>query len=182
MAKKKSTISESDANLFRDTMKDVKPLRNDRITPQTQPIKVNIPVTDSHNHTNQKYVVSDYVDWVDADETLEFCHGGLQHKTLNKLRRGEIAMQSRLDLHGKTAEQAGQALSNFIANSYTRGIRYVLIIHGRGKSTFAQQPVIKSHVNQWLRSDARVVAFVSASPKDGGAGALYVVLKRNRDL
>ena len=60
------------------------------------------------------------------------------------------------------------------------GYRHVIIIHGKGYRSQGR-PVIKPMVNRWLRQDDEVLAFCSARPKDGGTGAVYVLLRKTRD-
>ena len=76
------------------------------------------------------------------------------------------------------------AVDAFLTRAHRSGHRCVLIIHGRGLNSKDQIPVLKSRVTTWLRRGtwARwVLAFTSARPCDGGAGALYVLLRRRRD-
>jgi DNA-nicking Smr family endonuclease len=53
-----------------------------------------------------------------------------------------------------------------------------MVIHGKAFSQSGQQPVLKSYVNDWLRQLPQVLAFCSAQPKDGGSGALYILIKQ----
>ena len=82
-----------------------------------------------------------------------------------------------------TAEEARVAVDRFLTTAQRNGQRCVLIIHGRGLNSKDQVPVLKTRLAQWLArgSWARLVlAFTSARPCDGGAGALYVLLRRQR--
>jgi DNA-nicking Smr family endonuclease len=91
--------------------------------------------------------------------------------------------QSHLDLHGLVTADARQAVDRFLANAHRQGHRCVLIIHGRGLNSVDHTPVLKKHLGQWLSrgTHARLVlAFTSARPCDGGAGAVYVLLRRQR--
>jgi len=119
----------------------------------------------------------------DTDEYLEGMVQGLDPRVVRRLRRGEFAHQSHLDLHRMTAEQARPEVDRFLAEAYRRGQRCVLIIHGRGLNSKDQIPVLKNRLTSWLArgSCARLVlAFTSARLCDGGAGALYVLLRRER--
>jgi DNA-nicking Smr family endonuclease len=122
----------------------------------------------------------------DISHTTEFLEGavlGLDRRLVRRLRNGEFAYQSHLDLHGMTAEQARAAVDSFLTTAYRRGYRCVLIVHGRGHNSTDQVPVLKRKVTAWLSrgSWARLVlAFTSARACDGGAGALYVLLRRKR--
>jgi DNA-nicking Smr family endonuclease len=122
----------------------------------------------------------------DISHTTEFLEGavlGLDRRLVRRLRNGEFAYQSHVDLHGMTSDQARAAVDSFLTSAYRRGYRCVLIVHGRGHNSTDQVPVLKRRVTAWLSrgSWARyVLAFTSARPCDGGAGALYVLLRRKR--
>jgi DNA-nicking Smr family endonuclease len=119
----------------------------------------------------------------DGDEYLEGRVAGLDPRVVERLRRGEFAPQAHLDLHGLTAEGAQAAVRKFILRALRAGHRCVLLIHGRGRNSPDQRPVLKEGLRQWLTRGelARVVlAFSTARPCDGGAGAMYVLLRRER--
>src|SRR4029077_16045590 len=96
---------------------------------------------------------------------------------------GEFSYQSHLDLHGLTAEEARGYVERFLTTAHRRGYRCVLVIHGRGLNSENKEPVLKKRVCAWLARGALsrlVLAFTSARACDGGAGALYVLLRRQR--
>jgi len=112
------------------------------------------------------------------DVVLQFSRPGIQHKVLRKLRRGPSGNSAELDLHGMTVPIARQALLNFIRDCRLQRLRCVKIIHGKGLSSPHRQPVLKTRTNSWLRQCGDVLAFCPARPEDGGAGAVYVLLKQ----
>lgn len=117
----------------------------------------------------------------DTDEYLEFLAPGIDRRLLRKLRSGEYALQGHVDLHGMNREQARLAVEQFLEKSRQLGRRCVLIVHGRGLNSKDQIPVLKDKVKGWLergRIGRGVLAFATARPCDGGAGALYVLLRR----
>ena len=122
----------------------------------------------------------------DITNTSEYVEGlvvGLDPRLVRRLRTGEFAYQSHLDLHGLTSEEARAAVDRFLARAYQRGHRCVLIVHGRGLNSEGQLPVLKRRLINWLArgTHARLVlAFTSARACDGGAGAVYVLLRRQR--
>ena len=119
-----------------------------------------------------------------GDEYVEGGIVGVDPRLLQRLRRGEFAYQGHLDLHGCTREEARAEVEAFVREAVRRGKRCVLIIHGRGLNSKDQIPVLKAHLTSWLARGAlgrNVLAFTSARPCDGGAGALYVLLRRRRD-
>jgi DNA-nicking Smr family endonuclease len=92
-----------------------------------------------------------------------------------------------LDLHGYRVEAARDSVWQAVKHGQAEGDRCLLIVHGKagagykdesGEITGAGQALIKSHVNHWLQQLDGVLAFTSALPKDGGSGALYVLLKK----
>jgi DNA-nicking Smr family endonuclease len=114
----------------------------------------------------------------------------LDRRTEEKLRRGKMPIEARLDLHGMSQARAHQALNDFIVASATSGLRCVLVITGKGVSIrtsddWLESPkgVLREKVPEWLRSgllSRHILKYFQAQPKDGGAGALYVYLKRQR--
>ena len=104
----------------------------------------------------------------------------LDRRSWLRLKRGRVELERRLDLHGQTQAQAHQRLQAFIAAAATGGCRCVLIVTGKGLGTGG---TLRHMVPRWLNEEpnrARVVAFTPAQPRDGGAGALYVLLRRHR--
>ena len=122
----------------------------------------------------------------DIADTREYVEGaivGLDPRLVRRLRRGDFAWQDHLDLHGMTAEAARAVVDRFLVDAVRAGLRCVLIVHGRGLNSKDQTPVLKERLKVWLARGrpARVVlAFTTARPCDGGAGALYVLLRRDR--
>lgn len=116
---------------------------------------------------------------------------GLDRRTAEKLRRGERAPEARLDLHGMTAERAHRALNGFLARSLGQNLRCVLVITGkggRGQSDDApfmrpDQGVLRQAVPRWIRSGpyaSQIVGLFEAHARHGGAGAIYLYLKKAR--
>ena len=108
---------------------------------------------------------------------------GVDKRTATRLRRGQISVEGRIDLHGQTQEEAYRALSSFLAGSQEAGRRCVLVITGKGLRPDGRVGVIRSSVPHWLNQPhnrQRVLAYTPAAPKDGGEGAMYVLLKRRR--
>lgn len=120
-------------------------------------------------------------DIADTDEYVEGHVSGLDPELVRKLRRGEYSVQGHVDLHGLTREEARREVDRFLKDSRRRGRRCVLLVHGRGLHSEKQVPVLKEALRGWLataRFGRHVLAFATARPQDGGAGALYVLLRR----
>ncbi len=99
-----------------------------------------------------------------------------------RLRRGRMRPEARLDLHGHTLDNALRALNGFIDRAAHEGMRCVLVITGKGPVGRAGG-TIRSEFPRWLnRADLRprILAFAEAQPRDGGAGAFYVLLRKRR--
>jgi DNA-nicking Smr family endonuclease len=121
------------------------------------------------------------LDLADTDEYAEGLARGVDPSLLVGLRRGDYSVQGHVDLHGLGAEAAKEALERFLVESRRRGRRCVLVVHGRGLHSRDQIPVIKERMGAWLsrgRLSKMVLAFATARPTDGGAGASYVLLRR----
>jgi DNA-nicking Smr family endonuclease len=123
------------------------------------------------------------IDVSDTDEHVEGIVVGADPRLVRRLRSGEFAHQAHIDLHGMTLDEARRAVREFVLRSMAAGRRCVLIVHGRGLNSRDQRPVLKDGVKQWLSRgelSRRVLAFSTARPYDGGTGATYVLLRRER--
>lgn len=106
---------------------------------------------------------------------------GLDFRTHKRMSRGKLPVDRRIDLHGMSREQARMALTGFLLRARDHGCRCVLVITGKGVQG---RGVLRAEVPVWLNApDLRpfVLGFDHARPNDGGEGALYVLLRRNRD-
>jgi len=122
-------------------------------------------------------------DLTETDEYVEGARVGLDPRLLTRLRRGEFAVQDHIDLHGMIQPDAKHALQQFVIKSVGKGMRTVLVVHGRGLGSPGGRPILKHAAAQWLSHGeigAHVHAFATAKPQDGGAGAMYVLLRRDR--
>lgn len=107
---------------------------------------------------------------------------GIDRANAERLKRGRHPIEARLDLHGHTLAEAHRELAGFIEFSHREGRRCVLVITGRGLGPDGPG-VLKSAVPRWLAEAAlrrRVLAVAAAQPRHGGAGALYLLLRRQR--
>ena len=111
-----------------------------------------------------------------TDDGLSFRRSGVGPDVVTRLRRGHWAIQSQIDLHGLTREEARTALADYVRQSRRRGHRCVRVVHGKGLGSPGRAPVLKGKVHGWLVQKQEVLAFVQAKPLEGGAGALLVLL------
>jgi DNA-nicking Smr family endonuclease len=179
---------EDDEDLFQEAMKGVVPLKEARKRIVRSPSKME-EITDhcqSQEERERHYLsvlVKDSSAW-DISFSDEYMVGAVPcvgPKLMRRLKRGEFSVQDYIDLHGLKKKEAEEAVREFIIKSYQRGFRCVLIVHGRGLGSVDHQPAIKRELPLWFRRGMLkriVLAFVTARPCDGGAGALYVLLKK----
>ncbi|WP_419419146.1 Smr/MutS family protein [Legionella sp. D16C41] len=183
-------VSDEDKALFRAAVKTTRPLKkSNTIEPEPKITQRKSPP--SSKSVGQKsplkasltqdsiYLSNYYTEEVQTQSILSFCRPDIPIKRLQELRQGKIPWQAKLDLHGYKAETAAQILVDFILQELAQDHRCLLIIHGKG-SHRGEPPILKNLVNHWLKQISSVLAFHSALPREGGAGALYVLLKRNR--
>ena len=170
---------ENDAHLFREAVRDVKPLGHEAPAMETArrpPPRARFTRADRHAVLQESL----YTDVGDPElasgEELVFAREGVQKVILRKLRRGQYRVQAEIDLHGLTVPEAKEALRGFLAQALERHIRCVRIIHGKGLRSGNRGPVLKGAVSSVLRRVGPVLAYVSARQVDGGTGALYVLL------
>lgn len=106
----------------------------------------------------------------------------IDRRTADRFRRGELGLEGRIDLHGMTQNQAHQALAGFVHRAWMEGRRCVLVITGKGGPHGIG--VLRQMVPRWLADSGMrpmVLAVRAAQLRDGGDGALYVLIKRRRD-
>ena len=110
-------------------------------------------------------------------------------KSFGRMKRGKMAPEARIDLHGMTLDQAHPELRHFILTSQAAGRRMVLVITGKGKPSKEHGPIpvrtgiLKHYVPQWLKMPPLAQAVLQVSEahlKHGGSGAYYVYLKKRR--
>ncbi len=117
------------------------------------------------------------IEWLSTGESR-----GLDRRTMDRLRKGQFRPEIRLDLHGRTADEAVRAVTRFLENAQASSRRCVLVVTGKG-SLRDGGGVLRREFPNWLNLPAnrkRVLGFTMARPKDGGGGAFYVLLRRQR--
>ena len=106
---------------------------------------------------------------------------GVDKRQAERLRRGRTGIEARIDLHGLTLESAHRKLTAFLEHAQEAGQRAVLVVTGKGVREGTG--VIRAQVPRWLnepRLRPLVLAYEYAQPKDGGMGALYILLRKKR--
>ncbi len=177
-------MTEDEKILFQQAMRGVKPLKN---TPKRSaqsprplpPLVHKRSQSSQRSHTPAPPLSDAVAELVTAEAIVSYQQVTLPKKRWQQLRTGAINLTAHLDLHGLSSEHARAALCSFISQQYQRQHRCLLIIHGKG-GRHHEAPVLKNLVPHWLKQLPEILAFHSAQPKDGGAGALYVLLKKPR--
>ena len=188
MNKRPFSISHSDQQAFEQAMQEVKPLnRSKKVMPSNKVVQHHqqpciqgatpqatykeMPLTLSNPSASKQ---------LSAQSVLFYARAGIQRQRLKQLKRGNCTIQKQLDLHGMTVKEAHKTLLDFLQQAHNNALRTVLVIHGKGYHSPSGNAILKNHVDHWLRQLPTVLAFTSAQPKDGGYGAVYVLLRSNR--
>lgn len=184
--KNKNVISAEEQQFFRNEVSNVRPLTSEKRVEKVKKRPATRPKQNQYSGESEQLsdlnIFSDPIDLrdVETEDVLFFARSGIQQKVQRKLRRGEFPVEDELDLHGYTVVEAKSAIQDFILDCKNQHKRYVRIIHGKGYRSEQKIPVLKTHVAYWLPQYNDVLAFSSAQAKDGGTGAVYVLLKSNR--
>ncbi|MCP5370443.1 MAG: Smr/MutS family protein [Hyphomicrobiales bacterium] len=168
-----------EGELFRRAMGDVRPLKGEAGRPRHKKAERPPKAVDGTKGVPRPSAAAPHK----AAPPLE--HGkapGLDKRTALRMKRGKVVIDARIDLHGLTQDEAHRALNAFLAAAQDADRRCVLVITGKG-SVRDGGGVLRTNVPRWLNEPAnrsRVNAFSHASPRDGGEGALYVMVKRRK--
>ena len=158
-------------------MQGITPIRQDKATPFRKKVSPHPrPQEDEKDELEEDIDIAAATD-IKAGDVLQFSRPGLQDRLLKDLRRGRIAVGIDLDLHGLTVQLAKEQLEQCLIECRRQDIRCLHIIHGKGFGSASQQPVLKQQLNIWLQQKKSVLAFCSATQRDGGTGAVYVLLR-----
>ena len=165
-----------DSDDFRKAMRDVKPIGGPRRVslrgPSPKPVA-------RQRHLDELAALEESLgpltpeDALDTGEELVYVREGLSRQVLRKLRRGHWAIQGVLDLHGMTREEAVPAVAEFLRHCRAHGKRCVRIVHGKGLG------ILKAKLRKWLPKREEVLAFCQAPAREGGSGALLVLLSKS---
>jgi len=168
--------SAAELALWQRAMADAAPLREPRLRPPPAPAAPAAPAAPGATPDARELAVPrPRARALDPERPID-----LDRRTWLRLKRGRVELEQILDLHGQTQEQAHRRLRGFVAEAQARGRRCVLVVTGKGLETGG---TLRHMVPRWLNEEpnrARVVAYCPAQPHHGGAGALYVLLRRRR--
>jgi DNA-nicking Smr family endonuclease len=170
-------------------MRDVQPLRRPDRAPQ--PDRASEPTIAQRSRRDAALGGTDSVDpnpftmgevpVVAPLEVLEWKKEGVQPEVFSKLRKGGYEVEAELDLHGLTVKEARATVWGFLGRALASHRRCLLIAHGRGERS-PTPARLKSYLHHWLVGHPDVIALVSAQAHRGGTGALYVLLRKSKDV
>jgi DNA-nicking Smr family endonuclease len=181
LTRSRRDLSSDDLKIWRHVTRSVSPLHgfsfrhptsDDDAGPEERPVKIS------------KAAVSETPPRVSPRPTPPLTLGAtadMDRRTAQRFKRGDMAVDGRIDLHGLTLDQAHSALTAFIRGAHARGARCVIVVTGKGKGGSIGK--IRNETPLWLNQAPLrplVLAVSEARHQDGGAGALYVLLKRKR--
>lgn len=176
--------ADDDADLFREAVKGVAPLRDrGRVT---HPVDPPAPLPFQRIEDDRQVLEESLSDQLafDADiesgDALSFLREGMSPQVLRRLRQGYWSVQQEVDLHGMRMDEARALLVDFVNSATRRGLRCVRVIHGKGRRSRNGEPVLKPRVASWLIQRGDVLAFCEARPEAGGSGAVIVLLRGAR--
>jgi DNA-nicking Smr family endonuclease len=173
-------IEDDERDLFRQEVGSVRRIRADRVRQRPAPP----PAVARQRELDEIEVMQELahapIDFaeVESGEELSWLRPGLQNRVLKRLRRGHWRVQDELDLHQMNTEAAAGSIRSFIDLARRDGLSCVKIIHGKGLRSGPDGPRLKRLTARLLTRIEPVCAFASAPPKDGGTGAVYVLLSR----
>ena len=136
-------------------------------------------------NANQKIAKNDLKPSISS--VLENAPIQMDYKSFKKMKRGKSTPEATFDLHGMTVTQAHAALIHFLVSSYSKNMRLVLVITGKGKFQTDTGPIprqvgiLRHQVPQWLRMPPlrdKILQVTEAHGKHGGGGAYYVYLRK----
>ena len=180
-AREAAEQAKREANVFRDAVGEVEPLK---VAARVQHPR-DRPAPIAHQHRRDEAAalaesISDELESdvvLDADEDASWRREGIAPDVIRKLRRAHWIVQSELDLHGARVGEAREMLGHFLRESIKHRLRCVRVVHGKGHGSIGKQPVLKGKVRGWLMQKDEVLAFCQARECDGGGGALIVLLR-----
>jgi DNA-nicking Smr family endonuclease len=174
---------EAEAELFEQAMSDVARLEHSALVPEIvyhPPVSLSEREREALRELDGLIAGTEPFELRESDEYHEGRVPGLDPSVLKRLHQGEFTIQAELDLHGCDAASARGLVTRLIGDAHARGLRCVRIVHGRGRNSPGGEPVLKAALPHWLsRGPTRriVLAYTSAAPRDGGAGATYVLIR-----
>ncbi len=186
--KTEQSITDEEKAIFANAVDKVTPQQTQRLAPdqrqqqrQRRYTNRQQPVINTTTESTIQHPLTDHSHLapVSSDAIIHFARDGVRPQQLKKLRSGQCQIDTVVDLHGLHTDAARTLISHTLQTAYANGWRCVHVIHGRGAS-HNQHPVLKNHVNNWLRQHPYVLAFHSCPASLGSNGAVLVLIRRQR--
>lgn len=153
----------------------------------TSPRKGKTPQASSHSRANEqkqaaeKQAKEQMEAWLDRFGTVDKDEISKQREIRSQLERPSflrsLKPQAQVDLHNLTQDEARRRLAVFVADCRARGLKKVLIIHGKGNHTHDGEPVLGKLVRHFIEADERLGEWGHPDRAGGGSGATWVILK-----
>jgi len=179
-------MSDEELDLFQKEMADVRPLSRSMQRAYSREDKSRDPGLRYRREAAQRALTVDesrlptaFAEPLRPEAVIGFKRNGIQHGVFRRLQQGAYEIEAMLDLHGLTVEQARNEVYQFIGDCVRYDVRSALISHGKGRRNKDQIPLLKSFLARWLPMFPEVMAFHSAQKWHGGAGAVYVLLRKS---
>lgn len=170
-----------DGRLFQQVVGATRPLRStNRIelqapSPLPHPIKRE---ADERAALDESLLTPpNFEDRLEMGDEAAFLRPGLPRRVLTDLRRGRWVLQAQIDLHGFNRDEARAALAAFLRDSLQQGHRCIRVIHGKGLGSPGRISILKQLSRGWLAQREEILAFCQAGPREGGEGALLVLMR-----
>lgn len=191
VSKKTSLIDSHDQHLFLQAVKDVKPLKSaqSRAHKAQEQLKKNIDFQHEQfkrrqqhalgqNHLPYLQNISDlYSPDYDEKPKRDYLNPLCGTDVLRNLKKERWAIISSIDLHGATLDQARLRLEYFLQHSLAENYKCVRVVHGIGYGSKNSGPVLPTAVRRWLSQLDFVLAYTDCAPREGGEGAVKVLLR-----
>ena len=192
---KKNNIISNDDELWNNiTKNDKKYIKSNRfVTKNVNSVKKKLNTKNNMKHetANNESIKKD----IKSDITIaknntniqeldpKIIPSGISASQADKLRKGKIRPERTIDLHGFTQLRAHSYINDELIKCHRRNIRSILIITGKKYGKMGAEGVLKKEVPKWLNLSPlkEIILMTSwATPRDGGEGAFYVLLRRVR--
>lgn len=172
---------DDDAQLFREAIGHVRPLKQEPAAAPTRPRPAPEPlqaILDEARVREELLTHAFDPAAIEAGDEIIYLKTGQSPRLLKRLRRGQFSVRAEIDLHEMSSAVAREAIRLFLDDCRRQGELCVRIVHGKGLRSKAQGPVLKQLTDTLLRRRGDVLAFSSARPAQGGTGAVIVLLQR----
>lgn len=190
MRKDRTPPPENGDKLWEVVTKDVTKLKNVEIVPAQGPVKAKEPPKEKKTKPSAKAGVIQAALSPMLTKIAAAKPSGTDRKTDDKIRKGLMEIDAKLDLHGNNAANARKKLLAFVLSSHGKGKRCILLITGKGQGGAqtaewyeSTKGIIRREFRLWLEDPSvrgLILSITEAQPKHGGSGAFYIYLKKNR--